>query len=273
MEALAPLTALLEIGRLLPPLVGLDVFGAMLTGLGRTLPALAGADLLGSALPEIGRSIPFLIEIGPLDLSFLSPDTLLERFGVYAFWISVFIIFAECGLLIGFFLPGDSLLFTLGLFIANGSIDVNIALALTVLMIAAMIGNIVGYAVGYKIGPPLFDRPNSRIFKKEYVDRTAAFFEKYGGIAIILARFIPIVRTFITASAGVARMDFKRYLVFSGIGAVLWAGGATMLGYFFGNIPIIRDNLEIALILVVIISVLPIVAHRLLDRRHARKGA
>ena len=272
MEALAPLIALVDIGFSIPLLVAAILSVGSLADIGGSIPLLAD---IGGSIPlliDLGRSIPFLIEIGPLDLSFLSPDTLLERFGVWAFWISVFIIFAECGLLIGFFLPGDSLLFTLGLFIANGAIDVNIVFAVSVLMVAAMIGNIVGYAVGYKIGPPLFDRPNSRVFKKEYVDRTAAFFEKYGGIAIILARFIPIVRTFITASAGVARMDFKRYLVFSGIGAVLWAGGATILGYFFGNIPIIRDNLEIALILVVVISVLPIVAHRVLDRRHARKS-
>jgi membrane-associated protein len=225
------------------------------------------------ALAEAGLAPIALLELGPLDLSFLSPETLLDRFGVHAFWVSVFIIFAECGLLIGFFLPGDSLLFTLGLFIGNGSIDVGIVFAVMILMAAAMIGNILGYWIGYKAGPPLFDRPNSRIFKPEHIERTARFFNKHGGIAIILARFLPIVRTFITASAGAARMDFARYLVFSAIGAVLWAGGLTVLGYFFGNIPIIRDNLGIAILLIVVVSTAPVVIHQVRDRRAQRNAA
>lgn len=226
-----------------------------------------------NALIGQGLSPVALLELGPLDLSFLSPETLLNRLGVYAFWASVFIIFAECGLLIGFFLPGDSLLFTLGLFIGNGAIDVGIVFAVVVLMAAAMIGNIVGYWVGYKAGPPLFDRPESRLFKPEYIERTARFFNKHGGIAIILARFLPIVRTFITASAGAARMDFTRYLVFSAIGAVLWAGGITVLGYFFGNIPVVRDNLEVAIILIVVVSTAPVVIHQVRDRRARRNAA
>jgi membrane-associated protein len=192
----------------------------------------------------------------------LNPETLLTALGPWAFWGAVFIIFAECGLLIGFFLPGDSLLFIVGLFIAQGFIDINIWLAAATLSVAAVLGNVVGYWVGAKIGPPLFDRPDSKLFRKEYVVKTHDFFERYGPRAIVLARFVPIVRTFITALAGIAGMPFRTYLI--------WAAGLTLLGYFLGNVPFVKDNVEIMLLLVVFVSIIPILLEYAKHRREAK---
>lgn len=200
----------------------------------------------------------------------LNPETLLVSLGDWAFWGAVAIIFAECGLLIGFFLPGDSLLFVVGLFIAQGFISVNIWFAAAILALAAFLGNVVGYWIGAVAGPPLFSRPDSRIFKQEYVTKTHEFFEKHGGQAIIMARFVPIVRTFITATAGVARMDLRHYLTYSAIGAVIWGGVITILGYFLGNIPIVKENLELALPAIVFISIIPMIVEFL--RSRGRRG-
>jgi membrane-associated protein len=188
------------------------------------LTSVASAVLSTGAVPALGPDI----------------QKTLEGFGNWGFWIVVAIIFAECGILIGFFLPGDSLLFIAGLLIANGTITVNIWLACAILFIAALVGNITGYWIGYKAGPSLFSKPDSKLFKEEYVERTHQFFNRYGARAIVLARFVPIVRTFITAVAGVGKMDFKRYLVFSAIGAFLWAVGVTVAGYFLGNIEFVK---------------------------------
>ena len=208
--------------------------------------------------------------LGP---EWLDPQTLITSLGDIAFWVVLGIIFAECGLLIGFFLPGDSLLFITGLFIASGFISINIWLACLLLLIAAVAGNAAGYGIGYQVGPALFKREDSRLFKKEYVDKTHAFFDKYGGRAIVLARFVPIVRTFITAIAGVARMDFRRFMIYSAIGGVLWAVGVTLAGYYLGTIPIIKDNIEAVLILVVLVSVLPILWEFIKHRREKRAAA
>ena len=171
---------------------------------------------------------------------------------------------------IGFFLPGDSLLFITGLLIAQGTIGMNIGLACLILFLAAVLGNITGYWIGYKAGPSLFNKPDSKLFRKEYVDKTHEFFEKYGARAIVLARFVPIVRTFITAVAGIGRMDFKRYLIFSAIGGLLWAVGVTLAGYWLGNIEFVKKNIEIILIAVVLLSVIPIVIEFIRHRRGQR---
>lgn len=197
----------------------------------------------------------------------LNPETLLETLGPWAFWGAVAIIFAECGLLIGFFLPGDSLLFVVGLFVAQGFIDVNIVVACAILSVAAVAGNVVGYWIGLKVGPPLFDKPDSRIFRQEYVDKTHEFFERYGARAIILARFVPIVRTFITAIAGIAGMEFRKYFLYSAIGGVLWATGVTLAGYFLGNVPFVKNNLEIMFVVIVFVSVIPIILEYVRHRR------
>ena len=147
-----------------------------------------------------------------------------------------------------------------------------ITLVCTLLFVAAFAGNLVGYAVGYHTGPALFRREDSRIFKKKYIDHTEEFFNRYGAAAIIIGRFIAIVRTFITVLAGASRMDFKRYCLYSAIGALLWAVGLTLLGYLIGNVPVIKNNLEIAIILIVIVSTVPIFIHRLKSRSAAKHG-
>jgi membrane-associated protein len=221
-------------------------------------------------VPDLALTLSATVTaLGP---EWLDPQTLLTGLGDIAFWVVLAIIFAECGLLIGFFLPGDSLLFITGLFIASGFISINIWLACLLLLTAAIVGNAVGYAIGYKVGPALFRRENSKLFKKEYVEKTHAFFDKYGGRAIILARFVPVVRTFITAIAGVARMDFGRFMFFTAIGGIIWAVGVTLAGYFLGTIPFVKDNIEAILLLVVLVSVIPIVIEFIKHRRQRAAG-
>lgn len=200
----------------------------------------------------------------------LSAEGLIEFFGDWALWGVVLIIFVECGLLIGVVFPGDSLLFATGMLIATGVINANIWLAVVVLTTAAIIGNLVGYQVGRALGPRLFTT-KSRIFKTEYVTRTEAFFERYGNRAIVLARFVPVVRTVITALAGVGQMDFRRFAKYSAIGGVIWGTGVTLLGYFLGTIPFINDNIEVALIVIVIVSWIPIVWEGYRIRRDTAK--
>ena len=206
--------------------------------------------------------------------SWLDPEFLIESFGPYALWGVAFIVFAECGLFA--ILPGDSLLFTVGLFVALGAIDHSLWFVCAVLTVAAVLGNVSGYAIGRKIGPPLF-RPRAglmgRLFKQKYVDQTHEFFERYGNRALILARFVPIVRTFVTLVAGVGRMDFRRFISYTAIGGVLWATGVTVLGFYLGTVPVIKNNIEAVLILIVLVSILPMVVEFLLARRRRRRAA
>ncbi|GAA0226362.1 VTT domain-containing protein [Saccharothrix mutabilis subsp. mutabilis] len=205
--------------------------------------------------------------LGP---DWLDPQILLQGLGPYMLVGLCFIIFAECGLLVGFFLPGDSLLFTAGLFVASGLMDYPLWLVCVLLTACAMLGNVVGYWIGYRAGPALFNKPDSKIFKKEYVDKTHEFFEKYGARAIVLARFVPIVRTFITAMAGVGRMDARKYFTYSFIGGVAWAAGLTVLGYFLGQIEFVRNNLEMILLLIVFLSIVPIIIEVIKARREKK---
>lgn len=202
-------------------------------------------------------------------LAALKPDEILNNAGPLAVWVAAGIIFAECGLLIGFFLPGDSLLFVVGLFIGNGAIGTPLWATCLILFIAAFAGNLLGYWIGRRAGPSLFRRENSRIFKKKYIDHTEEFFNRYGAAAIILGRFIAIVRTFITVLAGAGKMDFRRYALYSAIGAALWTVSLTVLGYLIGNVPVIKNNLEYAIILIVVVSIVPIAIHRLKARRQS----
>jgi membrane-associated protein len=201
--------------------------------------------------------------------SWLNPDTLLTDLGAAAVIVACLIIFAECGLLVGFFLPGDSLLFTAGLYIERGSIATPLWLMCVLISVCAFLGNVSGYWIGAKAGLALFNKPDSRLFKQEHVTRTHEFFEKYGARAIILGRFVPIVRTFITAIAGVGRMEPKRYFTYSAIGGVLWASGVTILGYFLGRFDFVHDHIELILVLVVLISIIPIIIELLRSRRKA----
>jgi membrane-associated protein len=218
-------------------------------------------------LPEAASALVNTAVVHALGPDWLDPEYILTSFGDIAFWVVVGIIFAECGLLIGFFLPGDSLLFVTGLFIASGAISMNIYLACLILFIAAVVGNVTGYWIGHKAGPSLFSKPDSKLFKKEYVEHTNRFFNKYGARAIIMARFVPVVRTFITASAGMGRMDFRRFVAFSAIGGFIWAVGVTLAGYFLGNIEFVKKNLEFILILVVFVSVVPVIFEFVKHRR------
>lgn len=191
----------------------------------------------------------------------LDPMNMLDH-PALGFWVVILacaIIFAETGLLIGFFLPGDSLLFTAGLLVSTGGMPVNIYVLMGMLIVSGFVGNQLGYFIGYKAGPAIFNKPDSKLFKKQHVDTAHAFFEKHGGKALILARFVPIVRTFVPVIVGVAKMDMRKFLLFNAIGAVLWAGGVTYLGYVLGNtVPWVRDNLDVIFIGIVAISVIPI---------------
>lgn len=192
-------------------------------------------------------------------------------------WASIFgvaaIVFAESGLLIGFFLPGDSLLFATGFLIHAGLLPVNIHIAVLVIFIAAVLGDSVGYTFGRKLGPRLFKRKDARLFKQEYVQRAQEFYEKHGGKTIIIARFVPIVRTFAPLVAGAARMDYKRFLAFNIIGGFLWAVGITYAGYFLGSLfeqmGIEIDHILLPIIAVIIlISILPPAIHILKDKKN-----
>lgn len=207
------------------------------------------------------------VALGP---AWLDPVQIIDSLGPYALIGILIIIFAECGLLVGFFFPGDSLLFTAGLLVATGTLDFPLWLLCVLLVLAAVGGNVAGYWIGRIAGPPIFQRPNSRLFKQEYVDKTYAFFDRYGARAIVLARFVPIVRTFITVMAGVGKMDVRRYVTYSSVGGILWAAGVTLLGYFLGRIDFVRNNVELILILIVLVSVIPI-GIELLRARSSRR--
>jgi membrane-associated protein len=204
--------------------------------------------------------------------SWLDPETILHGMGGWALVVLCAIIFAECGLLIGFFLPGDSLLFVAGLFVHQGWIQTPIWAVCVLVTACAFVGNVSGYWIGAKVGPTLFSKPESKLFKKEYVDKTHEFFDRYGARAIVMARFVPIIRTFITAMAGVGRMDAKKYFTYSAIGGVLWASGVTLLGYFLGGISFVEKNIEAMLVLVVLISIIPIIIEVVKARREKKQA-
>ena len=145
------------------------------------------------------------------------------------------------------------------MYIASGKLEANIFVAIILLITSAILGNLTGYVVGAKVGPRLFNRPDSRFFKQEYVTKTSAFFEKFGARALIIARFTPIVRTLITLVAGIAGMSFRTFALFSAIGGVLWVGSVTTLGYFLGNVAGIADHIEAITITIVLLSIIPIV--------------
>ena len=204
------------------------------------------------------------LALGP---EWLKPDTILTWLGPWALVGLALIIFAECGLLLGFFLPGDSLLFTAGLFVASGAIRTPLWVVCLLLVAAAVLGNATGYWIGRSAGPAVFDKPQSRLFKPHHVAKTQEFFDRYGNRAIVLGRFVPIVRTFITVMAGVGRMEPRRYLTYSFIGGVAWAAGVTVLGYWLGQFAFVKANIELILIAIVFISVLPVIIEVVRARR------
>jgi len=209
--------------------------------------------------------------------SWFDPAVLIGLLGNWWLWGVAFIIFAECGLFS--ILPGDSLLFTVGMFTATGTITygsppATLGIVFAVLTVAAVLGNVVGYWIGYLVGPPIF-KPRTnwvgrKLFNPVYVTKTHEFFERYGSRALILARFVPLVRTFVTLIAGVGRMSFKRFISYTAVGGVLWVALVTLLGFFLGNIGFIRKNIDLVLILIVFVSVIPMGLEYLNHRRQAK---
>jgi membrane-associated protein len=195
-------------------------------------------------------------------------NTIIQNFGIWTYLILFLIIFLETGIVITPFLPGDSLLFAAGSFAALGSL--NVFVLFIILTLAAILGDTLNYWIGHFIGPRAFSG-NVRFLKKEYLDRTHGFYEKHGGKTIILARFIPIIRTFAPFVAGVGAMDYPRFFFFNVIGAVLWVALFTFGGYFFGNLPFVRDNFTIVILAIIVISVLPGVFEFLRDKYKSRK--
>lgn len=199
-----------------------------------------------------------------LAVTWLDPDHLVTTFGLLGL---AAIIFAECGLLVGFFLPGDTLLFAAGVLVKKGTLTQPLWVVILVAFVAAVAGNQVGYSIGKRAGPAVFRNHDARVFRPEYVERTSEFFRRYGHLAVVLARFVPIVRTFVTVMAGAGRMDYRTYTVFTVLGGLLWTASVTTLGYLFGNVALIADNIELLLLGAVVVSVLPVVWHLLRSRR------
>lgn len=207
------------------------------------------------------------LALGP---SWLDPDYLINTFGLPGVLL---IVFAESGLLIGFFLPGDSILFTTGLLVTTGQLRYPLWLVCVLIGLAAIIGDQVGYLFGRKVGPALFNRPDSKLFKQENVEKAHEFFEKYGPKSLILARFVPVVRTFTPIIAGVSRMNYRSFLIFNIVGGILWGVGVTVLGAVLGKIEFVHQNIEAMLVLIVLISVVPIAIEFLRARSKSKKAA
>ena len=180
---------------------------------------------------------------------------LTQTYGLWIYAILFLIVFCETGLVVTPFLPGDSLLFAAGAVAALGGMNVHIAAAL--LLAAAVIGDAANFAIGKYFGEKLFAKPDSRVFKREYLDKTHAFYEKYGGKTIILARFVPIVRTFAPFVAGMGNMHYGRFIRYNIIGALMWVGLLTYAGYFFGELPVVKNNFGLVVIGIIVVSVLP----------------
>ena len=207
----------------------------------------------------------------------LNPEDLLTSGGIF---LLAAIVFAESGLLIGFFLPGDSLLFIAGFLSSpagkeaiNQSVMPNIVIVMLVSTAMAIIGDQVGYMIGNKFGPSVFAKPKSRLFNPQHVVKAQAFFAKYGSRTIIIARFVPIVRTFAPVVAGVGDMEYKTFVRYNVIGGVLWGSGIPLLGYFLGKIDFIKHNIEAAIIAIVFVSILPVILEFVKHWRESRRGS
>ncbi len=193
--------------------------------------------------------------------------TAIGLLGPWVYALLFTILFLETGLVVTPFLPGDSLLFAVGTFAALGLLDVKLAFVL--LVVAAVVGDAVNYHIGGAVGTRAF-RANSRFLKKEYLEQTHEFYERHGGKAVILGRFVPIVRTFVPFVAGIGAMTYRKFVVYNVVGALLWVGIFLALGYFFGNIPIIKQNFHYAVVGVILVSILPIL-YETWKRRQTKK--
>lgn len=198
-------------------------------------------------------------------------NVLAADYGTWTYFILFMIIFCETGLVVTPFLPGDSLLFATGALCGGGILDPNIIFFL--LVAAAFIGDNLNYWIGRRIGPAVFEREKTRFFKKEHLLKAHAFYERHGGKTVILARFVPIVRTFSPFVAGIARMTYAKFLAYSISGAVIWVGFFVYVGYFFGNLPFIKRNFSVAILVIILISVLPGLIEYLRHKRAAAAAA
>jgi membrane-associated protein len=195
-------------------------------------------------------------------------QTLAGLAGQYGHWLYLMlflVIFAETGLVVFPFLPGDSILFIAGTVVATSGLDVHVLVV--VLIVAAVLGDSVNYAVGHYIGPKVFDRPDSRWLKQAHLRKTQGFYDRYGGVTIIIGRFVPIIRTFAPFLAGVAGMSYRRFLAFNVIGGILWITSLVYAGYLFGNIPWVKDNLTLIVVLIVVVSLIPAVTTFIKEHR------
>ncbi len=195
---------------------------------------------------------------------------LASQYGPWLYALLFLIIFAETGLVVFPFLPGDSILFISGTVVATAGLNVHVLVAL--LVVAAILGDSVNYAVGHYIGPKVFDRPDSQWIRQEHLRRTQAFYEKYGGLTIIIGRFVPIIRTFAPFLAGVAGMTYRKFLSYNVVGAVAWIASLVYAGYLFGNIPWVKDNLSLIVVAIIVVSLIPAATTFIRERRD-RKAA
>jgi len=191
--------------------------------------------------------------------------SLATQYGAWLYAILFVVIFAETGLVVCPFLPGDSILFIAGTVVAAAGLDVHVLVV--ALAAAAILGDSVNYGIGHYIGPKVFERPDSRWFRREYLLRTQAFYDRYGGITIIIGRFVPIIRTFAPFLAGVAGMSYRRFLSYNVVGGCLWIGLLVYAGFLFGNIPWVKDNLSLIVVAIVVVSLLPAVTTYVRERR------
>ena len=198
----------------------------------------------------------------------LNPQSIIHYGGLA---LLLFIIFAETGLFFGFFLPGDSLLFVAGLMCGSPIFDVNIVTLNLTVITAGILGNFVGYYFGKKTGPMLFKRDDSLLFKKKHVNAAKDFYDRYGGMALILGRFIPIIRTFVPIMAGVVTIDFKKFVIYNVVGSIAWVSSMTLSGYFLGKIfPSLQENLEYIVITIILVSMIPVVLTYLKERKRSK---
>ena len=209
-------------------------------------------------------------------IPWLDPATLIEGFGAFALLGVCAIVFAETGLLVGFLLPGDTLLIITGVLTFSGTIGIDIWWVCLAIGVAAFLGGEVGYLIGHKFGPRIFERKESGLFSVENVKRTNAFFERFGALAVILARFVPIVRTFAPVAAGVGHMNYKKYTLYNLVGALIWGAGLTFVGWLLGLIPpvaaFVESYIDLILLAAVVLTVIPTVWHYIQSSRKAKKA-
>jgi len=219
-------------------------------------------DVLLSFFTNIGGFIFNLIHIA-LNLDHYL-NLIVAQYGLWIYFILFLVIFCETGLVATPFLPGDSLLFIAGAICAGGELDIFILIIL--LITAAISGDSTNYIIGRKIGMKLFSNPNSKIFRQDYLNKTNAFYAKHGGKTITLARFLPIVRTFAPFVAGISKMQYSYFAMFSVLGSIFWVGSLVPLGYFFGNVPFIKNNLSLIIVLIILFTLLPLLFSALNQR-------